>query len=886
MIDQYTIDALNGALADRYSVEREIGQGGMATVYLATDVRHHRKVALKVLHPELSAVIGSERFLKEIEVTANLQHPHILPLFDSGEAGEQLFYVMPFVEGETLRSRLDRERQLPIDEAVAIAREVADALEYAHGRGVVHRDIKPENILLQRGHALVADFGIALAVQHAGGQRMTQTGLSLGTPQYMSPEQAMGEKQLDPRSDIYSLAAVTYEMLAGEPPFGGATVQAIVAKVIAAEPERITTTRRNVSAAMAAAVHRGLEKVPADRFQSAAAYSAALVGRDAAATSAASANGVAPAAIAAPARSMFTSRAVLGSIAAAAAAVALAAAFAIGRMTTRTATATDEPIMATLAPAPNERWGTNGQDFSVSPNGRRIAVISGDSLVVRSLDSLGSQAVRNTRGATLPFWSPDGRSIGFFADNQLKTVDVATGAVRGLCPAARPTGGTWGSDGTILFVPDQSTGLYRTGVSGGTCENLKIALPEAALDGRPYFFPDAKHFVFTTDLAAYLGELGRDSVSLLVNLPRARAVFAAPAYLLYTPDGSPNLTIFAQRIDVRSRKLIGEPVKVLDDVPHGGGNTSLSAATAGTLVARVRTAIGSAFLSSISRGGELRDTLRAFRPLTFGPYRLSHDGRRLVFGGFQFDVLDLERRLTTTLIAGTPDRSLFQFGQWSPKDTAIAYMRRDSVGGRIVLINVATSAARTLTSNFPPARSPKLEDWSADGRHLAYSLPPGTEAALSEAWIYDISTGTSQRLFNFEGAETVLRIAPNGRSIANVSAGVVYVRSFPAGGTPVRVSPESGRNPRWRADGRELYYLDGKSAIVAVQMRDDGTPASVPQVVVPASVFLGARMNLSNLDFEPSPDGKEFHVTYSLQRETATLTVLTNWWKHAGVSPQ
>ena len=187
----------------------------MATVYLAEDIRHHRKVAIKVLHAELSAILGPERFLKEIELTANLQHPHILPLFDSGSADGLLFYVMPYVEGETLRGRLDRERQLPVADAVRIASEAADALEYAHKRGVIHRDIKPENILLHDGRALVADFGIALAVEHAGGQRMTQTGLSLGTPQYMSPEQAMGERNIDARTDIYALGAVTYEMLAG-----------------------------------------------------------------------------------------------------------------------------------------------------------------------------------------------------------------------------------------------------------------------------------------------------------------------------------------------------------------------------------------------------------------------------------------------------------------------------------------------------------------------------------------------------------------------------------------------------------------------------------------------------------------------------------------------
>lgn len=237
---------LSAALHDRYRVDREVGAGGMATVYLAHDLKHERDVAIKVLHPDLGAALGAERFLSEIKTTAKLQHPHILPLLDSGEADGLLYYVMPYVRGETLRARLEREHQLPIPDALLIAREVADALNAAHGLGIVHRDVKPENILLQDGHALVADFGIALAVQTAGGARMTQTGLSLGTPSYMSPEQAMGERSVDARSDIYALGAVAYEMLSGEAPFTGTSVQAIVAKVLASEPEPLRTLRKTV----------------------------------------------------------------------------------------------------------------------------------------------------------------------------------------------------------------------------------------------------------------------------------------------------------------------------------------------------------------------------------------------------------------------------------------------------------------------------------------------------------------------------------------------------------------------------------------------------------------------------------------------------------------
>ena len=244
---------------------------------LADDLKHERKVALKVLKPELAAVVGAERFLAEIKTTANLQHPHILPLFDSGEADSFLFYVMPHVQGESLRERIDREKQLAVGDSLVITQKVASALDYAHGHGVVHRDIKPANILLsEQGEPLVADFGIALAVAQAGAGRITETGLSLGTPHYMSPEQATGDRDVDPRSDVYALGCVLYEMLAGQPPFSATTAQAVLVKILTADAPSITSERRTVPPNVGAALARSLEKLPADRFTSAAEFGAAL----------------------------------------------------------------------------------------------------------------------------------------------------------------------------------------------------------------------------------------------------------------------------------------------------------------------------------------------------------------------------------------------------------------------------------------------------------------------------------------------------------------------------------------------------------------------------------------------------------------------------------
>ncbi len=269
-------EALKAALADRYRLERELGRGGMATVYLVQDLRHDRPVALKVLNPDLSALLGGERFHQEIRVTARLRHPHILPLYDSGEAAGALYYVMPLVEGESLRARMDREPPVSVEEAVRLAREVAGALAYAHDHGVIHRDIKPENILLENGRALVVDFGIARAAASGTDPRLTQTGLSLGTPLYMSPEQASGDLDADGRSDVYSLACVLYEMLTGEPPFSGGTPEAVLVQRFTRPPPRVSARRAAVPASLDMAVYRAMARSPTDRFETAARFAEAL----------------------------------------------------------------------------------------------------------------------------------------------------------------------------------------------------------------------------------------------------------------------------------------------------------------------------------------------------------------------------------------------------------------------------------------------------------------------------------------------------------------------------------------------------------------------------------------------------------------------------------
>src|SRR6187551_3094096 len=431
----------------------------MATVYLALDLRHHRKVALKVLRPELAAVIGAERFLQEIETTANLQHPHILPLHDSGEVGGTAYYVMPYVEGESLRDRLRREKQLPIEVAVRIATEVASALDYAHRKGVVHRDIKPENILLHEGQALVADFGIALALSAAGGTRMTETGLSLGTPHYMSPEQAMGEREVTGRSDVYALGCVLYEMLTGDPPFTGSTAQAIVARVLTEPPRPILPQRHTIPPEVEGAILVALEKLPADRFASAAEFAEALKGRGTA-PSRVSASAVGVAAPGAQAHGRTGARG-YGMVTALVIAVGVAAWGWLrpGPVPSVNRFSLYMPPAQALAPA-----NISGNRIAISPDGQRMVYVgpaqAGVQLWLREHDQLSATPVPGTVGGGSPFFSPDGSQLAFLVQGtKLRTVALGGGPTVSLSDSVNSSGGDWAADGNIYIEVD--SGIAR-----------------------------------------------------------------------------------------------------------------------------------------------------------------------------------------------------------------------------------------------------------------------------------------------------------------------------------------------------------------------------------------------------------------------------------------
>ena len=464
-------ERLAAALADKYRIERELGAGGMATVYLAEDLKHDRKVAIKVLRPELAAVIGAERFLKEIKTTANLQHPHILGLIDSGNSDSFLWYAMPFVDGESLRDRLQREKQLPIADAVRIATEVAGALDYAHRHGVIHRDIKPENILLHDGSALVADFGIALAASTAG-TRMTETGMSLGTPHYMSPEQAMGEREITARSDVYALGCVTYEMLIGDPPFTGSTAQAIVAKVVTEQPAAPSRIRNTIPPAVEDAVLTALEKLPADRFATAAEFAAALAGG---ATVRSTTRAARPALQSAERRRGLVVAVIT------LAAFCLAGGWLLGRRgagsaaggpTSYDAVVPDTALITFAASKLNVSYGTAMRNISVSAAGDFVvyAANQGDSTALwyRSLRSAETHPIAGTAGANAPRISADGKWVAFLLGDQVMVIPTAGGTPHRLFEGKLASWLLWTASGQLLASDGDGNRLSWLDPAGST----------------------------------------------------------------------------------------------------------------------------------------------------------------------------------------------------------------------------------------------------------------------------------------------------------------------------------------------------------------------------------------------------------------------------------
>jgi Tol biopolymer transport system component len=811
---------LTSALSDRYRIEHELGAGGMATVYLAHDVRHDRPVALKVLRPELAAVMGADRFLAEVRTTANLQHPHILPLFDSGTADGFLFYVMPYVRGESLRERLDRDKQLPVAEAVGIAKAVAGALDYAHRQGVIHRDIKPANILLQDGQPVVADFGIALAVSAAGGGRLTETGLSLGTPYYMSPEQATADRDPGPASDVYSLACVLYEMIAGDPPHTGSTAQAVLARILTDRPRPLTELRETVPANVEGAVTRALSKVPADRFESAGSFAAALDDPGftyMSPSDTGSSRGAAPTAWVvrpAPRRTV----AVLGGLL-----VAASAAAAWGWLRPGPAAPVQRMRLDVAVSS------ANGPDIAISPDGTRIVYRRGENttLGVRPVSSLESQEVPGTEGARGPVFSPDGRSIAFNQGNpdSWHTVALSGGSPITVGTRNDPVNAVaaWSDDGFIYYQRDggPEPGIVRAPSRGGPSERI----PAKEVYSAPVAIPGVTDRILAVDDAKGSGygflDVDDGEYRPLEGLEGVTYAMVAGGYIFWrTGDGA----LVAAHLDARRERLSSAPVTLAQAVENQGFTVSRT----GTLVYMSASGGGQALVWVDPSGRQERvDSLLEAAAGAVANARISPDGRRLALVVGPSGVSDAtgERRIVVYDIAEASWQQLTFEGsqnyapQWLP-DGRIVFIS-DQGGGVGVWVKPADrSAEETLLFRAKTGRLDGGLDVSpVPGGPMVVGLSGVAEGETSGLYLVDLTPGAEPRAFvtsRFNVWDP--KVSPDGRWVAYVSdeSGQerVYIRPFPGGGPPVPVSLDVGSAPVWSATA-ELYYTTGRTLVRA-----------------------------------------------------------------------
>ena len=840
-----TMRRLTAALTGRYEIERELGVGGMSTVYLARDVRHERAVAIKVLRPDLAAAVGTERFLSEIRTTAHLQHAHILGLIDSGEVDGTAFYVMPFVAGESLKDRLAREKHLPVAEAVRIATALAGALDYAHRKGVIHRDIKPANILLHEGHAVIADFGIALALTSANRkERLTESGMSVGTPEYMSPEQAMGDRHLDGRTDIYSLGCVLYEMLGGEPPFTAATSQGVIAKVMTAEPLPIETLRSTVPANVAAALRTALSKVQADRFANAAEFGGAL--NDPRYSG--------PFQPAPGSLSSMRGRDLAGGAVIAALAVAALV------MWLRPPAALHDEVTRFELVVPDSMFSPQ---VILDHDGTRLLWANRSGFYERRLDSVQIHKLRDPTPDTpaLRDIGPTGKDVLMSGRGGMAIVSLAGGAPRALAiPSARSA--AWGYDGFIYFAMSDSTGrtraVARIPSDGGTVDTI-ASITGTVAEILP--IPNGRGLILAINLdgvsALSVLDLGARKVHAL-GVEGMRPQYVEPGWLLFTNGTS----LMAGRFDASRLVLRQKPVAVGSAGPGGTllaarGHAMLSIRapeqTASGIVIRSRTGVPRALPN-------VPDTIR------FSEFALSPDGRRLaatgsrLFGGPPVNgppssnlyVYDFSSTRLTRLQSETRDR----LPSWLPDGSALSFIRTgtDTPTTSMLMLRAwdgSTSPVSLLSRPGGGRGGPVLGPltWLPDGRHavLRVSPPgataPGTPLGGNLMRLSRDSPTTLDTAVVTEYAESDPAVTRDGKLLAFTSdlsgRREVYVRQL-AGGVLHRVSFGGGGEPRWAHGDNEMFYVNADTLFVArIRTGTELSPGSVRVVFIARNIGQG-----------------------------------------------
>jgi serine/threonine-protein kinase len=851
-----TSTQLAAALGGRYDIEREIGAGGMATVYLARDVKHDRRVALKVLRPELGAVLGADRFLAEIRVTANLQHPNLLPLFDSGEAGGLLYYVMPFVEGETLRARLDRERQLPIGEAIRIATQVAAAMDYAHRNGIIHRDLKPENILLHDGQPVIADFGIALAVSNAGGQRVTQTGLSLGTPQYMSPEQATGDRAIDARTDIYALGAITYELLTGEPPHSGTTAQAIIAKLMTEDPRPLTLLRRSVSEPVEEAVLKALEKLPADRFATAHEFSDALNAKTSSISFKTSVRRTKSFSVPSLTQSVVTLAALI---------------VAVWAWRTRKTDADVAPARFEITTPAGTSVDNVFAPVTISPDGKTIIFRAVNNNVVRLMrrrtGALEPVALPNTEAGGFPTVSLDNKRIAFSHNGVIAVTSIDGGPVT----QVKTLGGeglAWLDDDNLLVGGTFASTLGLAKLNVTTKQLTAFTKADSASNDLHHSWPklldDGKTVLFVS--------WAKEGISgaRISKTTRDGGPFVISDVVGTCPLG----TVMAVPFDLGKVKSTGAAVPLISGVSivTTAGAARASLASNGTLV--YLTGEYASRIVTVDMNG--KDEL-LFEPQGIATKpQWSPDGKHVVLSieaaqGHDLWMRDMTSgalsRLTTDGVSRSPI--------WSHDARSILYVKRHGETDKVMRQRLDAASPVEVIADVPHEQINEIAV-SSKNALIMRVMPRGFMYAVD----LNAATRTPTRVTSTTFTEVQPAFSPDGNWLAYVSdessTPQIMLRAFPGPSAPVQLSARGGTEPVWSSDGKTLYYHEGKR-LVAASLSLAGTPSVTSTRVLFEGPYLAPALTGAHT-YDIAPDGKRF-VMQKFSTEQSRLIVVTNWFE-------
>jgi len=859
----------------------------MGEVYRARDTRLERTVAIKILPPQLSNdAVRKQRFEREAKTISSLNHPHICVLYDVGHQDGIDYLVMECVEGETLAKRLEKGA-LPLEQVLKIGAQIADALDKAHRSGVVHRDLKPGNIMLTPTGAKLLDFGLAkpaaplatgVTLTAASKQSpVTEQGTILGTFQYMSPEQIEG-KELDGRSDIFSLGAVLYEMLTGQRAFQGKSQLSVASAILEKEAAPISTVKPMTPPALDHAIRRCLAKDPEERWQTA---------RDVALELKWIAEAGSQSSAATPVKDRRNSE----WLTMAALVVTAAAAVTLGVLYARRP-ATDAPVArAYIKPMVNSSFIFSGTaaGFALSPDGRLLAYVAstpdGKSVLwLRPIDFLQAQPLPGTEGATYPFWSPDSRFIAFFAGGKLKKIESSGGPSFTICDASDGRGGTWNRDGDILLTPAVNSTLFRVSSSGGPL------IPVTTLDPSknetthrwPYFLPDGRHFLYFTGSvfspretltnSVLLGSLDSKESKLLLH-SHTNAIYAS-GHILFMRQ----FTLMAQPFDTTSLQLTGDAVPIADPVQEGRSVAKgVFSASENGLLTYVEGASGAdRQLEWFDRDGKEMGAVPGAD--AYAGVRISPDGKRLAYyldsAGYDIWSFDIARGLKTALSFGSGSGQGNLYPVWSPDGRRIIYTSyRNGKYGLYLKASDGSGTEEPLLETVDRIRFPT--DWSPDGKFLTYI--EGAQGGWA-IWMLPLDGERKPFLFHkSQFAEREASFSPDGKWVSycsNESGDYkVYVVPFPGPGGKWQVSPTGGCGPRWRRDGKEIFYLSSDNKMMATEVKASGSSFEVGAT----HALFGTRPYGVFGRFDVSADGQRFAIPYEAGQPSAAITLVVHW---------